>query len=327
MLFRVPLSGREPGVLGTHGVPINQFSLETNEGEFRALVRWPQARCEPGWSDDDEADADPAPALRYFEAPLSRFSPVVEDAPGHAYTPVPSPLSGRIENRFTERYLVYGGRNSWSSYPPEDDEKLPGSSRVVAVPLDRPQRPTLLEVPHNILRIERAGDNMVLTGYRDGRGLDVSLVGLDGSPRVASTARLIGRFESEGRSHAFNSLIDAKGSGLMGLPTVPADEKSGRYPWNSDASDVSFLSADAAGRLERLGELRSRENLRDDDEAEWIDDYDCQVSCIDWYGNSRPIFTDGRVFALTGTELVEGRIVQGRIVEIRRLSLTGARRR
>ena len=38
----------------------------------------------------------------------------------------------------------------------------------------------------------------------------------------------------------------------------------------------------------------------------------CEVSCIDWYGNSRPIFTDGRIFALTGTELIEGRIFDGR---------------
>ena len=185
----------------------------------------------------------------------------------------------------------------------------------------------MLEVPHNIIRIERAGDNMVLTGYRDGRGLDISLVGLSGTPRVASTARLVGRFESEGRSHAFNRLIGADGSGIMGLPTVAADKDSGRYPWNSDASDVSYLSADAAGRLDALGELISRESMSDDEQDEWVDDYECEVSCIDWYGNSRPIFTDGRVFALTGTELVEGRVEGRRIVEIRRLSLTGARRR
>ena len=39
---------------------------------------------------------------------------------------------------------------------------------------------------------------------------------------------------------------------------------------------------------------------------------------MDWYGNSRPIFYRGRVFALLGYELVEGRIEQGAIREARR---------
>ncbi len=45
------------------------------------------------------------------------------------------------------------------------------------------------------------------------------------------------------------------------------------------------------------------------------------MSCIDWYGNSRPIFTDGRIFALTGTELIEGRIAGGEIHEVQRLNI------
>ena len=34
----------------------------------------------------------------------------------------------------------------------------------------------------------------------------------------------------------------------------------------------------------------------------------CVVSCVDWYGNARPIFYRGRVFALLGYELVEGHL-------------------
>lgn len=41
--------------------------------------------------------------------------------------------------------------------------------------------------------------------------------------------------------------------------------------------------------------------------------YSCAVSCIDWYGNSRSIFTDGRIFVLMATE----------IAEVQRLNLTG----
>ena len=34
----------------------------------------------------------------------------------------------------------------------------------------------------------------------------------------------------------------------------------------------------------------------------------CVASCADWYGNARPIFLRGRIFALLGYELVEGRL-------------------
>ena len=130
-------------------------------------------------------------------------------------------------------------------------------------------------------------------------------------PRIAHTAFLDGRHESEGRSHAFNSLVDADGGGLIGIPTV--DVRVGRRPWRSDASDVSFLSLDRTGMLSSIGELRMR--------ADSIHpSYRCEVSCVDWYGNARPIFADGRIFALLGYELVEGRMVGGRIREVDRVN-------
>jgi hypothetical protein len=52
----------------------------------------------------------------------------------------------------------------------------------------------------------------------------------------------------------------------------------------------------------------------------------CRASCVDWYGNARPIFLGNRVFALLGYELVEGRVGEGlRIREIGRTSFMPAR--
>ncbi len=50
-----------------------------------------------------------------------------------------------------------------------------------------------------------------------------------------------------------------------------------------------------------------------------VDDL-CRASCTDWYGNARPLFLRGRVFALLGYELVEGRLDQGRMSELRRIN-------
>jgi hypothetical protein len=46
----------------------------------------------------------------------------------------------------------------------------------------------------------------------------------------------------------------------------------------------------------------------------------CRASCVDWYGNSQPLFVHGRVIALLGYELVEGTLENGQIQEKRRIN-------
>lgn len=62
--------------------------------------------------------------------------------------------------------------------------------------------------------------------------------------------------------------------------------------------------------LAPAGELSASDDAGADD--------GCRASCVDWYGNARPIFIGDRVFALLGYELVEGRLAGERIVERRR---------
>jgi hypothetical protein len=301
-LYQVPLSGRSPRALFTRGAPINQFALDANGGEFRALLGW-DSGCGGGGEH---------PRVRYFHAPLSSLSATPRQAPDWSYVNEPSPDGAQYEPRFTENYLVYGSRPSWSSYPPQGQTV---TGRIVAVPVSRPNNPVTIEAPHGVLRIERAGASIIaLTGYRNDDGLSVSLLDLRARPRITDTHLLAGRFESENRSHAFNSLIGPEG-GLMGLPTVGGVKQSGRWVFRSQASDVSFLSVNGAGQLNDMGLLNANDHAQDPS-------YHCEVSCIDWYGNTRAIFTGGRIFALSGTEMIEGGISGNRIGERRRLNLS-----
>jgi hypothetical protein len=108
----------------------------------------------------------------------------------------------------------------------------------------------------------------------------------------------------------------------MGLPTIGGETWSSRAAWRSSASDLSYLIVDRRGRLQHVGELERRFiYANSDDDEDGVPGYQCEVSCVDWYGNSRPIFTDGRIFALSGTELIEGRIAYGQILEVQRLNI------
>jgi hypothetical protein len=66
-------------------------------------------------------------------------------------------------------------------------------------------------------------------------------------------------------------------------------------------------------RFSELGTLDARTGASERNDG-------CRASCVDWYGNSRPLFVRGRVFALMGYELVEGEVSDRRIVETRRIN-------
>lgn len=304
-VFRVPVRGSAPTAIFARGRPLDQFGMASTDTEFRALLAWNSGYC---------AGSDQDVAVRYFHAPFSAFSNRPRSAAPYNYLEAPSPMTAEFGTRFLEHYVVYGGRTSSYANVPDDGETR--TARVVALSLDGLNRATVLQTNHDAMRVDRVGDNAIVTGYGSDRGLSISMVRLThGAPAVADTTLLEGRYESEGRSHAFNSLVDEDNAGLMGVPTVTRTRQAGRWWDYSRASDVSFLAVDANARLKALGPLRAAANARDPR-------YQCQVSCIDWYGNSRPIFTDGRVFALSETEIIEGTVEGGAIREIRRLNLT-----
>ncbi len=305
-IFRVPLDGGQPRALHARGQPSTQMALDASATEFRALVSWDSIACQHGG----------APEVRYFHAPLDSFSVTPQAAPARAFVEEPRPDGAQYEVRFTDNHVLYGARQSYSSYPPERiDEPL--TARVVAVPVARPSSPTIINAPHNILRIERAGSRAIITGYRTDAGLNVSLIDLGSRPRLVDTRLLQGRYETEGRSQAFNALVGQDDNGLMGLPTTIRVKQSGRWWFRSDASDVSYLGVSADGHLAPAGELLATQNAVDPA-------YHCEVSCVDWYGNTRALFIGNRVFALSGTELIEGAMVNGHIADRGRLNLSQA---
>lgn len=311
LLYRVPLDGGPVGAVAVDGTPEDQFSFDSRDGRLRALLTPADPKCR---------DWNAAGRLTLLDIPLSAFGPDVRRLAAGAYVPLPPIEEGLLENRFVGDWLVYGGRTGWSGLDTATagEAARPTASTLWAVPLARPEAPQRVAIPHNALRIERAGRDAVVTGYRGDDGLSLSYVTLGDAPRLASTALLPGRYESEARSHAFGASLAADGSGLIGLPTSRR-QRAGRGWSDSESSSLSFLRLTPGRTLVPAGELAVRSSRP-------ATGYRCEVSCVDWYGNSRPIFTGGRILALMGTELVEGRMAFGRITTVGRLDLTGQAR-
>lgn len=305
-LYSFPLTSRAPEAMFTRGRPIDQFSLESDGKSFKALIEWTETLC--------DAEEDDLKHLAYFKQPLSRFSDTPPRADARHYTALPDFEGDGMENRFTDTHLVYAGRRYWSDRAISTDRKNHAPATIV--PDAAPNLAVQIDMPHPVIRAERLGDDFILTGHAKDQGLYISKLVLNGAPALSDTLLIEGRYESEGRSHAFNGVTYSDGSALMGLPTSRRVQDSRRRYWRSEGSDLSFITADPDGRLTSAGPIIGQ------GEGDVHPDYNCEVSCVDWYGNTRPVFLNGRVFALIGTELVEARISGTRIQELGRINIS-----
>jgi hypothetical protein len=171
-----------------------------------------------------------------------------------------------------------------------------------------------LSLPHVADRIEAMGSGAVVVGS-GGRDLHFSGVRLGARATLAERYTRPNASQGETRTHGFFYRPDGQDVGVLGLPIVGSG-RPGYGQLRHGSASVLFLR-NQAFRLSELGDLAARDTSAADD--------GCRVSCVDWYGNARPIFLRGRIFALMGYELVEGREDDGRIREVRRVSFAPGR--
>jgi hypothetical protein len=298
VVYRMPLDGSEPGALRVTGAPIDQFSFkEGKDGHLNVLVR-AEGGGDEMWS--PEVSAGEVALLR---VPLAGFSTRVGAARRSAYRRLPGPKSGwTMQNRFVGDHVLYGTGSSWDGPDSERDD------RVFVAPVASRGKTAVLDLPHGVDRIEVMGEGAVVIGT-DGRALHFSSIALPGAGRPALVDRFTqtGVAQGELRSHGFFYKPDGQGRGVLGLPVRSAEQPGAAHLVHGSAT-VLFLSVRDL-RFAQLGSLEARPETPDDQ---------CRVSCVDWYGNARPIFYRGRVFALLGYELVEGKIERGAIREVGR---------
>lgn len=302
-VFRIPLDGTEPTGLRTRGVPIDQLSfLQDSEGQLNVLLS-ANGVGEGMWGERD-SNGD----IALLRVGLDSFGDGSGAAPASAYRPLPGAAAGDMQNRYIGHWLLYGN----APYRWTNAAETGGKPNTVAYALryasDAPAQ--ALTLNHGTERIEAMGDDALLVGSA-GDDLHFSSVGLDASnARVAGTYVQKQAAQGETRSHGFFYRARGKQDGVAGLPIVFERREDGMQRYLDQSAAVLYLRNRALA-LQPAGQLDARpENAVDDG---------CKASCVDWYGNARPIFIGDRVFALLGYELVEGQWRGDRIVERRRV--------
>lgn len=308
-VFRVPLDGKAPSFAPVRGRPTNQFAMEVQRDKFFMLSSVRNEGCETNGT-------PPASQLALTTIPLNRF----DDAPAPFGQSSIAALPGKIAAptvRFMDGWMVYHGDSDDLTAPSQQLTRVDpiAPSTLFATPLSRPNETISTTIPHQLARLQPLAGGMLAIGPAGLRDLALSWLNPAAAFKPASTFTMKGKIESEGRSHAFSATQLDDNRSLMGLPTLASNEGQVRDLSRSASSNLSFLTMSAAGTFTAVGDIsmaQTKPNTR----------YKCEVSCIDWYGNSRAIFTGGRIFALMGTELVEGRLTDNQMSVIGRLDMT-----
>jgi Beta propeller domain len=304
MLYRMPLDGSAPSALGVSGSPVDQFSfLESVDDHINVLVR-SAAAGDGMWSAEVAAGE-----VALMRAPLANFSDGGETAQAANYARLPKPEGYAFQNRFVGDYLLYGSGSGWGS---PENAKQPS----LYVTRWAGGAPTELSLQHGVDRIETMGSGAVIVGA-DQNDLHFTSVRLGELPAVVGGYTQKGASQGELRSHGFFYKPEGPDSGLLGLPISGSGRPGYLHLFDGSAS-VLFLRNDML-RLKEIGALASQAKGSAND--------GCRASCVDWYGNARPLFLRGRIFALLGYEIVEGTLTEGHVRETRRINYAPHHRR
>ena len=304
IVFRMPLDGSGPSALRASGSPVDQFSfLQSEDQHLNVLVR-SESSGDGMWGAEV---AEGSVAL--MRVPIASFSDGSEAVPASSYRRLQKPEGYTFQNRFVNDYLIYGTGSGWG-YPSQKADK-PNSLYIVNWARGNSHQMLL---PHGVDRIEQMGADAVVVGT-DGQDLHFTSVRLGEWPEIVSRYTRKAASQGETRSHGFFYKPDGDDSGTLGLP-ISRPGRPGYEHLFEDSAAILFLRNDSL-QFREVGELGARsENAADDH---------CRASCVDWYGNARPLFLRGRVFALLGYEIVEGTIDDGRMKELRRVNYAPGR--
>ena len=298
MLFRMPLDGSGPSALRVSGSPVDQFSfLQSDDQHLNVLVR-SRSHGDGMWASEVTAGE-----VALMRIPIATFSDGNEFVPPSSYRRLRKPEGYTFQNRFVGDYVIYGTGSGWG-----EPKKTADLSNLFIVNW-KSGNSHQMTLPHGVDRIEQMSENAVIVGT-DGTDLHFSSLRLGQWPEIVSRYTRAQASQGELRSHGFFYKPDGDNTGMLGLPISVPGRAGYKHLFESSAA-ILFLRNDSL-QFREVGELGSQPEKAIDDQ--------CRASCVDWYGNARPLFLRGRVFALLGYELVEGQLNDGRMRELRRVN-------
>ncbi len=161
---------------------------------------------------------------------------------------------------------------------------------------DATRKTQALKVPGMVQKVEAMPGVGALLVVDTDNGISLMTGQLDGALELIPAFDFQGASITEWRTHGF-FFQPNKDGGIFGLPVVNESGGVSDGFWSGAVSSVSFFGVQKSGLISRIGQISASGS-----------ETQCETSCIDWYGNTRPIFLGSRIFALMGSEIGEASI-------------------
>jgi len=301
LVFKVPFQDGDITAIKVPGEPINQFSFYSNgDSLYMNLI--------------DQVSQGGRLHSSLYKLPFTYFT---VDSLNEAQKVAELPHTyEEVNNRFNRGFLVTGSASNlfWSNVA----DPLKKDFDIILQKIDG-QFQRVIALEHSADRIEPLGSSMFIAGLDVEGNYNVSILSLEQYGDVIAKQTFEDILEEETRSHAFNHR-EINGITYIGITSFnkgDADMQENKFVfhWNDNlASDILFIGLDKQGNVSKSGVLKSElRNVPDNDE--------CDFSCYDWYGNSRPFFIGDRVLGLSGDELIEAKIVNAKVKELNRVNI------
>ncbi|MDP2600794.1 MAG: beta-propeller domain-containing protein [Deltaproteobacteria bacterium] len=280
LVYAVPLDGSLGGAFKLPVAPFDQFSFsETKKG--LSLF---------GVSYDAEKICDKENPMILADIPDDIFSSPTPREIQNYYVCLPKADTSQTytdlsANRFNTTHLVYGAQ-----------KKLIAVNRA-------DKKITRLNLPYRLFRLEKAGERMMAFGS-DGYGyfsanLGISSLSLSGDPVLSETTLLTDVYLGEWRSHSYSYQSGKEENGSFGIATLQLKQSNdASKSWSYDyevQSSIHYFDLKQNGNIVLNNAIQEQAFTQSTEQ--------CTTSCIDWYGNTRPIFLNGQILGLLGDQL------------------------
>lgn len=269
--YRMSLATQDVTVHAGVGAPRDQFSFKETADSLLVSVQ----------------DKNGASLVKL---PLAAF----DKAGGQTPVSAPLGLSYVTVNRFVGERLLAAG---YKPLPANAPVPTRAESELVAV--DTATLSVSRAARADVVRIEPLDGDRALVASEEPSGLVLSALSTSDLSAQPSELRIPGVRQGESRSHGFFFKPSASGGGTFGYAVMNEPGRSSAY-FGNGISNLGFFSVGADRALGKIGIVSAGNDVGS-----------CETSCIDWYGNTRPIFLKERVFALMGSELAQVSLADG----------------
>lgn len=288
LLYAMELEGNRSGVIQVRGTLDSQFFMNESGNSISLITTVDSIEGGRSFCDSLTTTASNARQTYVLNIPLASLGQVAQEPRAEHYSCLRNGTDYPTLARFNETHLLV-------TFGAETVVVKRSTNQIDRYPLSI-----------NPGRVELAGDDFMVVGSRpstaahcESSDLVFQLIQARESSSLGSSYTLPCIREGEWRSHGY-FFHQGETFNTFGIATFQYNTQDtlNSAPTSVVGSSLHFLNIISNGSIAEAGQMNLQRFTRPSEQ--------CSTSCIDWYGNTRPLFLQNKIFGLLGDQISLG---------------------